>query len=81
MIGADGKIEPTVEPMLELLQRTGYWDYLHRTCATSAELKYRLEEEWNEICEKGSVLYFCSHGAPDQVWLRPSDEVIGLVTM
>ncbi|MDE0039858.1 MAG: hypothetical protein OXU77_20215 [Gammaproteobacteria bacterium] len=75
----DGKIEPTVEPMLELLQKTGYWDYLHRTCATSAELRYRLEEEWNEVCEKGSVLYFASHGAPDQVWL--SDEVAGLVTM
>lgn len=75
----DGKIEPTVEPMLELLQKTGYWDYLHRTCATLAELEYRLKEEWNEVCEKGSVLYFSSHGAPDQV--RLSDEVAGLLTM
>ncbi|MDE0345714.1 MAG: hypothetical protein OXI66_08025, partial [Boseongicola sp.] len=39
---------PTIEPMLALLQRTGYWNgYLHRSCATTAELKYRLCEEWN----------------------------------
>ena len=41
----DGEIEPTVEPMLELPQRTGYWTYLHRTCGTAAELKYRLGAE------------------------------------
>lgn len=75
----DGKIEPTVQPMLELLQRTGYWEYLYRTCATSAELEYRLKEEWNEVCAKGSVLYFSTHGAPDQVWL--SGELAGLTTL
>ena len=75
----DGKIEPTVEPMLELLQSTGYWEYLYRTCATSAELKYRLETEWQSACAKGSVLYFSTHGAPDQVWL--SGELEGLSTL
>lgn len=58
----DGEVEPTVEPMLELLQRMGYWDYLHRTCGTMEELEYRLKTEWQECCEKGSVLYFCTHG-------------------
>ena len=78
----EGKIEPTVEPMLELLQRTGYWtDYLHRSCATTAELKYRLSEEWNNCCEEGSVLYFSTHGAPDQIWLREDDEGVGLSTL
>ena len=63
----DGEIEPTVQPMLELLRKLGYWEYMHRTCATSAELKYRLSKEWNDVCERGSVLCFRSHGAPDQV--------------
>ena len=43
------------------------------------EPKYRLETEWQEGCAKGSVLYFCTHGAPDQVWL--GDEVAVLLTM
>ena len=77
----DGEVEPTVEPMLELLQRMGYWDYLHRTCGTMAELEYRLKTEWKECCEKGSVLYFCTHGGPDQIWLRSDDEAVGLLTL
>ena len=79
----DGEIEPTVQPMLELLQRTGYWEYLYRTCATQDELRYRLKNEWNEFCEKGSVLYFNTHGAPDEVWLGngDDDDVVGLATL
>lgn len=76
----DGKIEPTVEPMLELLQRTGYWEYLYRACATAAELKYRLKTDWNNGCAKGSVLYFSTHGGPDQIWLS-DDEFEGLSTL
>lgn len=74
----DGEIEPTVEPMLELLQRMGYWDYQHRTCGTLSELEYRLTTEWNHWCEKGSVLYFCTHGARDQIWLREGDQPVGV---
>ena len=78
----DGQIEPTILPMLELLQKTGYWSsYLHRSCATTAELKYRLSEEWNNCCDYGSVLYFSTHGAPDQIWLREDDEGVGLSTL
>lgn len=76
----DGEVEPTVEPMLELLQRMGYWDYLHRTCATIGELKYRLENEWSSYCDVGSVLYFCTHGRADQIWLH-DDQVVGLLTL
>ena len=77
-----GKVEPTVEPMLELLQRLGYWeDYLHRTCGTMSELDYRLNTEWNGWCEKGLVLYFCTHGARDQIWLRSDDQPVGLLTL
>lgn len=77
----DGEVEPTIEPMLELLQRMGYWDYMHRTCGTMAELEFRLKTEWNEWCDKGSVLYFCTHGGADQIWLRSDDQAVGLLTL
>ena len=73
-------VEPTVEPMLALLQRMECWEYLHRTCATRVELEYRLKTEWSVYCARGSVLYFCTHGRPDQIWLR-SDEPVGLLTL
>ena len=77
----EGEFEPTVEPVLELLQRSGYWDeYQHRTCGTASELEYRLTTEWNG-CAKGSVLYFFTHGACDQIWLRSDDQGVGLLTL
>ena len=77
----DGQIEPTVEPMLELLQKLGYWeDYLYRTCATMEELKYRLRNEWTETCDKGSVLYFCTHGSENLIWLQ-DEHMMGAVTL
>ena len=76
----DAPFEPTVEPMLELLQRTGYWSYVHRTCATMQELEYRLKTEW-QACPKGSILYFNTHGASDQVWLQRDDQPVGLGTL
>ena len=66
----EGELEPSVAPMLDLLRRTGYWQHIiHRTCGTSAELKYRLQTEW-PLCRKGSVLYFNTHGSKDQIWLE-----------
>ncbi len=76
----DGEVEPTVEPILNQLQETGAFEYLRRTSATAAELKYRLGEEWLGYCAKGSVLYFATHGGPDQVWLSEK-EVVGLLTL
>ena len=76
-----GQVEPTVEPMLALLQRMGCWEYLHRTCGTMAELEYRLRTEWSGYCDRGSVLYFCTHGGPDQIWLRSDDQAVGLLTL
>ena len=74
-------VQATVEPMLELLQRLEAWDYLHRTCSTMAELKFRLKKEWNKSCKEGSVLYFFTHGNRDQIWLREDDEGVGLLTL
>ena len=76
-----GETDPTVEPMLELLQRLGSWEYLHRTCATADELESRLGTEWNAECDFGSVLYFFTHGGPDQIWLRPDGGAVGVLTM
>ena len=78
--GWDG-VEWTVEPMLELLQRLGAWDYLYRTCSTKDELRFRLEDEWNKSCTNGSVLYFFTHGDHDQVCLRNDDKSVGLLTL
>ena len=78
----DKHVEPTVEPMLELLRRMGAWDYLHRSCSTEAELIYRLGTEWNGYCKKGSVLYFSTHGESDQIWLSDDKEgVVGLLNL
>lgn len=77
-----GQIEPTVEPMLELLQKTGYWPhYQHRTCATIPELEWRLTKEWSEWCSKGSILHFFTHGDQDQIWLQPNAQGVGILTL
>ena len=41
------EVEPSVEPLLEMLRRQGLWDYARRDCATTAELKHYLSEEWS----------------------------------
>ena len=71
-----GHDEATIEPILSFLQKGGYWDYEYRTCATAAELEYRLKTEWNKGRANGSVLYFFTHGGPDEVWL--SEQGVGL---
>lgn len=78
----EGELEPSVAPMLDLLRSTGYWEHIvHRTCGTNDELKYRLEAEW-PWCKKGSVLYFSTHGAKDQIWLENvQTEVVGLTEL
>ena len=58
MIGVTRKSSQLSSRCLNCFRDWGSWDYLHRSCATAAELKYRLETEWCEYCNKGSVLYF-----------------------
>lgn len=70
----------TIEPMLELLQRNDSWEYQHRFCATIQELQYLLQVQWNE-CAEGSLLYFFTHGAKDQIWLSGTDQAVGLLTL
>lgn len=80
-------IEPTVEPMLQLLLSTGYWkDYVHRKCVTVGECQFYLKREWETRCDPGSILYFATHGGPGEVWLsgapgEPQCEVATLDTL
>ena len=65
----DREVEPSVEPMLQLLQRMGLWDYARRDCATRDELEFWIAHEWNRRCKKRSILYFAAHGDPGLIWL------------
>ena len=58
----DEYIEPSVEPMLQLIRGLGLWDYVRRDCATIGEFKHYIQNEWCEYCEEGSILYIASHG-------------------
>lgn len=74
----DRAIEPTVEPMLQLLLSTGYWDdYVHRKCVTVDECQFYLKKEWESRCKDGSILYFATHGGPGEVWLSGAPEEPG----
>ena len=73
------EVEPSVEPLLEMLRRQGLWDHVRRDCATTAELKHYLSHEWNR-CKIGSVLYLATHGGQGTIWLS-DDECLGLDTL
>lgn len=72
------EVEPSVEPILQALQRLGLWDYSRRDCATASELKYWLDNEWDR-CEAGSILYLATHGSAGTISL--SDHPEGEVSM
>ncbi len=63
------EVEPTVEPILQMLHRLGQWPYARRDCATVEEMKYWIDHEWNTRCREGSVLYFATHGEKGEIWL------------
>ena len=76
----DREVEPSVEPLLEMLRRQGLWDHVRRDCATTAELKHYLSHEWIRSCKIGSVLYLATHGDQGAIWLS-DDECLGLDTL
>ena len=73
------EVEPSVEPMLEMLRRQDLWAYARRDCATTEELKYYIEHEWCR-CSEGSVLYVASHGSEGSIWLSDGHP-LGLDTL
>ena len=62
------EVEPSVEPILQMLQKMGQWDYARRDCATLPEMQFWLKHEWTQ-CQKGSILYIASHGSKGRIWL------------
>ena len=54
--------EPSVQPLLEYLQRNQLYTYMHRSCSTIGELRSLLKIEWMDL-PKGSILYFSCHGS------------------
>lgn len=64
----DDEVEPSVEPMLQMLQGMGQWKYVRRNAATAGEMFYWLEHEWNYY-PKGSILYLATHGDEGEIWL------------
>ena len=76
----DREVEPSVEPMLQLLHAMGQWEYARRDCATVNELDYFLDREWTRRCRNGSILYIASHGDPGMMWFS-DDQSLGLDTL
>ena len=72
------QVEPSVEPILQMLQKLGQWSYARRDCATQSELEFWLENEWNECCAEGSILYIASHGSEGCIWLGSEDHPVSL---
>ena len=73
------EVEPSVEPLLEMLRRQGLWEYARRDCATIPELKHYLTYEWRR-CRSGSVLYLATHGDQGEISLSEG-ESLGLDTL
>lgn len=55
--------EPSIQPLLEYLQRNELCNHLRRSCSTIGELRSLLRNEWDYL-EKGSILYISCHGSP-----------------
>ena len=56
------EVEPSVEPILQMLRGLGQWQYARRDCATKKEMWHWLEHEWDQRCAQGSILYLATHG-------------------
>ena len=69
------EVEPSVEPMLQLLQRMGQWSYARRDCATKQEWEFWIEQEWHKRCNEGSILYIAAHGTPGYIWLTDKTSI------
>ena len=68
------EVEPSVEPILMMLQKYGSWNYARRDCATREELQFWLTHEWTR-CRPGSVLYIASHGSAGSISLAYKNDV------
>lgn len=70
----DREVEPTIEPVLDMLHRQDQWSHVRRDCATTAELKHYLDNEWKR-CRPGSVLYMATHGDPGVLTMSEGEDL------
>ena len=75
----DREVEPSIEPVLEMLRRQDQWSYVRRDCATTEELKHYLDAEWKR-CRTGSVLYMATHGSQGTISMSEGED-LGLDTL
>jgi len=67
--------QSTVLPILDLLEKRGYCNYIYHDCATKSELEYFLEKWKNKkIQEKYPILYLAFHGDPGFIFLTHEDK-------
>ena len=68
-----GGPEPNViNTLAQAVQGAGQWDYIWRNSATINEMRFWLQNEW-ENCDYGSILYIASHGEPGHIWLSEQE--------
>lgn len=67
--------EPSVEPLLQMVQSIAGWRYIHRNSATPSEMRYWLKtESCADVCEDCKILYIASHGDPGTISLSNRPE-------
>lgn len=72
------QFEPSVEPILQMLQKMGQYAYARRDCATTGELEFWLGNEWKDWRKSGSILYIASHGSEGCIWLGSKNSTVSL---
>jgi hypothetical protein len=67
--------QSTVLPILDLLEKRGYCNYIYHDCATKSELEYFLEK-WKHktVNNKYPILYLAFHGDPGYIFLTHEDK-------
>lgn len=67
--------QSTVLPILDLLEKRGYCNYIYHDCATKSELEYFLEK-WKHktVNKKYPILYLAFHGDPGYIFLTHEDK-------
>jgi len=65
----------TVIPILDLLEKRGYCNYIYHDCATKAELEFYLDKWRNKtINDKYPILYLAFHGDKASIFLTPKEK-------
>jgi hypothetical protein len=67
--------QSTVLPILDLLEKRGYCNYIYHDCATKSELEYFLDKWKNKsINKKYPILYLAFHGDPGCIFLTHKEK-------